>query len=127
MRYAPRSGTTQSLLHTLDRGLTSLAYAPALGNILRTLASFIMAFAAPWSDAVKKSGAQTYFKDVVNKGGEMRVKNGFEHRESADAVFSAFARAAGVDGLLSVLPLNLVSEDRLAITFTPCRCAEITD
>ncbi len=88
----------KSLVHTLDRGLTSLAYAPALGNILRTLASFIMAFAAPWSDAVKKSGAQTYFKDVVNKVSEMRVKNGFEHREGADALFSAFARAAGVDG-----------------------------
>jgi len=37
----------KSLVHTLDRGLTSLACAPALGNILRTLASFIMVFAAP--------------------------------------------------------------------------------
>jgi len=108
----------KSLLHTLDGGLTSLAYAPALGNILRILASFIMAFVAPWSDAVKKSSARGYFRDVVRKVGEMRVKKGFEHREGADAVFCAFARAAGVDGLLSILPLNLVPEERLAMVFS---------
>lgn len=107
----------KSLLHTLDSGLTSLAYAPALGNTLRILASFIMAFAAPWSDLVKKSAAHAYFRDVVSKVGDMRVKKGFEHREGADAVFCAFARAAGVDGLLSVLPLNLVPEERLAVMF----------
>jgi hypothetical protein len=33
-----------SLLHTLDGALTSLAYAPALANILRILARFIIAF-----------------------------------------------------------------------------------
>jgi len=71
-----------------------------------------MVFAAPWSDAVKKSSAQEYFGDVVRKVGEMRVKKGFQYREGADAVFSAFARAAGVDGLLSLLPLNLVPEER---------------
>jgi len=70
-----------------------------------------MVFAAPWSDAVKKSSAQEYFGDLVRKVGEMRVK-GFQYREGADAVFSAFARAAGVDGLLSLLPLNLVPEER---------------
>ena len=101
-----------SLLQTLEGGLTSLAYAPALGNVLRTLESLIMVFAAPWSDAVKKSSAQEYFGDVVRKVGEMRVKKGFQYREGADAVFSAFARAAGVDGLLSLLPLNLVPEER---------------
>jgi len=69
-----------------------------------------MVFAAPWSDTVKKSSAQEYFGDVVRKGGEMRVKKGFQYREGADAVFSAFARAAGVDGLLSLLPLDLVPE-----------------
>jgi ribosomal RNA-processing protein 12 len=97
--------------------LTTLAYAPALGNILRILASFIMVFAAPWGDPVKKSSAQAYFRDVVRKVGEMRLKKEFEHREGADAVFCAFARAAGVDGLLSVLPLNLVPEERLAAIF----------
>ena len=40
------------------------------------------------------------------KIGDMRVKKGFEHREGADAVFSALARGARVDGLLSELPLN---------------------
>ena len=54
---------------------------------------------------MKKSGAQTYFRNVVRKVGEMRVKKGFEHREGVDAVFCAFARATGVDGLLNVLPL----------------------
>ena len=50
--YVPRS-----LLHTLDgSGLTSLVYAPTLANTIRILANFIMALAAPWSDAVKKSG-----------------------------------------------------------------------
>ena len=102
----------KSLLHTLEGGLTSLAYAPALGNTLRTLESFIMAFAAPWSDEVKKSGAQAYFREVVRKVSEMRVKKEFQYREGADAVFSAFARAAGVDGLLNLLPLNLIPEDR---------------
>lgn len=101
-----------SLLHTLELGLTSLAYAPALGNILRTLEGFVMVFAAPWSDTVKKSGARTYFRDVVRKVGEMRVEKGFQYREGADAVFSAYARAAGVDGLLSLLPLNLVPDER---------------
>jgi len=48
----------------------------------------------------------------VRKVGEMRVKKGFQYRKEADAVFSAFARAAGVDGLLSLLPLNLVPEER---------------
>ena len=48
----------------------------------------------------------------MRKVGEMRVKKGFQYREGADAVFSAFARAAGVDGLLSLLPLNLVPEER---------------
>ena len=71
-----------------------------------------MVFAAPWSDAVKKSSAQEYFGDVVRKVGEMRVKKGFQHHDEVDAVFSAFARAAGVDGLLSLLPLNLVPEER---------------
>lgn len=61
---------------------------------------------------MKKSGAQVYFRDVVRKASEMRVKKGFEYREDSDAVFCAFARAAGVDGLLSVLPLNLVPEER---------------
>jgi len=117
----------KALLHTLNGGLTSLAYAPALGNTLRILASFIMAFSAPRSDAVKKPGAQAYFRDVVKKVGEMRVKKEFEYREGADAVFCAFARAAGVDGLLSVLPLNLVPEERLAIIFAPGRWAKITD
>ena len=108
----------KSLLRTLDSGgLTSLAYAPALANTLRILASFIMAFAVPWSDAVKKSGARAYFGDVVRKVGEMRVREGFEHREGADAVFCAFARAAGVDGLLSVLPLNLAPEERSVVMF----------
>ena len=102
----------KSLLHTLESGLTSLAYAPALGSTLRILESFIMAFAAPWSNEVKKSGAQAYFREVVRKVGEMRVKKGFQYREGADAVFSAFARAAGVDGLLNLLPLNLIPEDR---------------
>jgi len=44
----------------------------------------------------------------VRKVGEMRVKKEFQYREDADAVFSAFAQAVGVNGLLSVLPLNLV-------------------
>lgn len=110
----------KSLLHALDGALTSLAYAPALGNTLRTLESLIIAFAAPWSDAVKKSAAQTYFKDVVRKVGEMRVKKGFQYREGADAVFSAFARAAGIDGLLNLFPLNLVPEDRYAVIFDLC-------
>ena len=57
----------------------------------------------------------------------MRVNEGFQHREGADAVFCAFARAAGVDGLLIVLPLNFVPEERLAIMFTPRRWAEITE
>jgi len=35
-----------------------------------------------------------------------------EIRKSADAVCSAFARATGVDGLLSLFPLNLVPEAR---------------
>ena len=48
---------------------------------------------------------------VVRKVGDMRVKKGFQHREGVDAVFSASARAAGVDGLRSVLPLNLVPEE----------------
>lgn len=110
----------KSLLYALDGALTSLAYAPALGNTLRTLESLIIAFAAPWSDAVKKSAAQTYFKDVVRKVGEMRVKKGFQYREGADAVFSAFARAAGIDGLLNLFPLNLVPEDRYAVIFDLC-------
>ena len=63
-----------------------------------------MVFAAPWSDAVRKSSALQYFGDVVRKVGEMRVKKGLQCREGADAVFSALARAAGVDGLLSLLP-----------------------
>ena len=66
--------------------------------------------------AVKKSAAQAYFRDVGRKVGEMRVK-GFRYREGADAVSSAFARAAGVDGLLSALPLNLVLEERYAVIF----------
>jgi len=61
---------------------------------------------------VKKSSTQEYFGDVVRKVGEMRVKKGFQYREEADAVFSAFTRAAGVDGLLGLLPLNLVPEER---------------
>jgi len=52
------------------------------------------------------------FGDVVRKVDELRVKKGFQYREGADAVFSAFARAAGVDGLLSLLPLNSVPEER---------------
>jgi len=78
-------------LHALDGRLTSLAYASALRNTLRALASFIMAFAAPWSDAVRKSGAQADFRDVTRKVGEMRVKKVFERREGVDAVFCAFA------------------------------------
>jgi len=70
-----------------------------------------MVFAAPWSDAVKKSSTQEYFGDVVRKVDELRVKKVFQYREGAD-VFSASARAAGGDGLLSLLPLNLVPEDR---------------
>ena len=45
-----------------------------------------MAFAAPRGDAVKKSGAQEYFGDVVKKVGEMRVKKEFQYHEGADAV-----------------------------------------
>jgi len=71
-----------------------------------------MVLAAPRSDAVKKSSAQEYFGDMVRKVDEMRVKKGFQYREGADTVFSAFAGAAGVDGLLSLLPLNLVPEER---------------
>ena len=96
---------------TLEGGLTSLACAPALGNVLRTLEGLIVAFAAPWSDAVKKSSAQEYFGEVVRKVGEMRVRKGFQYRKGADSIFSAFAQAAGVDGLLSLLPLNLVPEE----------------
>ena len=76
---------------------------------------------------MKKSGAQIYFRNVVRKVGEMRVKKGFEHREGADAVFCAFARAAGVGGPLNGLPLNLVPEERLAIIFTPRGWAEVTE
>jgi hypothetical protein len=108
----------KSLLHARRNGLTALAYALALANTIRILASFIMAFAAPWSDAVKKSGAWAYFRDVVRKFGEMRVKKGLEHREGADAVLCAFARAAGVNGLWSVLPLNLGPEERSVAMFS---------
>jgi ribosomal RNA-processing protein 12 len=101
-----------SLLHTLEASMTSLAYAPALGNVLRILEGLVLVFAATWNDAANKSAAQAYFRDVVSKVGEMRVKKGFQYREGADAVFSAFARAAGVDALLSLLPLNLVPEER---------------
>ena len=45
----------------------------------------------------------------MRKVDELRAKKGFQYREGAGAVFSAFARAAGIDGLL---PLNLVPEER---------------
>jgi len=41
---------------------------PALGNVLRTLEGPIMVFAAPWSDAVRKSSAQEYFGDAREEG-----------------------------------------------------------
>jgi hypothetical protein len=76
-----------------------------------------MALAAPSGDAVH---AHTYF-GVVRKVGEMRVKKGFEHRKGVDAILCAFARAAGVDGLLTLLPLNVVpeAEERVAFLFAP--------
>jgi len=49
-------------LQTLEGGLTSLVYAPALGNVLRILEGLIMVSAAPWSDAVKKSSALEYLE-----------------------------------------------------------------
>jgi len=60
---------------------------------------------------VQNSSAQECSGDVVRKVGEMRVKE-FQYREGVDAVFPAFVRAAGADGLLSLLPLNLVPEER---------------
>jgi len=70
-----------------------------------------MVFAAPWSDAVKKSSAQEYFGDVVRKVDELHVKKGFQYREGADAVFSAFARDRRTVKSITV-PLNLVPEER---------------
>jgi len=61
---------------------------------------------------MKKSSAQEYFGDVVRKVGEMRVRKGFQYREGADSIFCAFPQEARVDGLLSLLPLNLVPEER---------------
>jgi len=95
MRRAPSPAPTHTPFATIEGGLISLAYAPALGSVLRALEYLIMVFAAPWSNTVQKSSAQEYFGDVVRKVGEMRGKKGFQYREGADAVFCAFARAAG--------------------------------
>ena len=59
-----------------------------------------------------KCGAQADFGDIINEVGEMRVKKGFGDYEGASAGFCAFARATGIDGLLSVLPLDLGPEER---------------
>jgi len=67
MRRAPSPAPTHIPFATVEGGLTSLAYEPALGNVLHTLEGFIMVFAAPWSDTVKNSSAQEYFGDVVRK------------------------------------------------------------
>ena len=70
-------------------------YARALGNTLCILASFIMAFAVPWGGTVKKSRAQAYFRIVVRKVSEMRIKKGSKHCERSDAVVCVFAQASG--------------------------------
>jgi len=99
------------LFQTLGGGLTSLAYAPALGNVLRTLEGLIWCCGAAerCGEEVKCAGI---FWRCGEEGRRDAREEGVSYREGADAVFSAFARAAGVDGLLSLFPLNLVSEAR---------------
>ena len=96
---------------TLEGGLTSLVYAPRWGTFQHSGRSH-----HGTCGAVERCGEEFkctgIFGDVVRKIDELRVKMEFQYREGADVVFSASARAARVDGLLRLLPLNLVPEER---------------
>ena len=111
MRPTPVPHAPESLLHTLDGSdLTSPAYVPALLNTIHIFGQIHHV-----CGAVERRGEEIWRAGVsymVRKVGDMRVKKGSQHLEGVDAASSASARAAGVNGLWSVLPLILVPEER---------------
>jgi ribosomal RNA-processing protein 12 len=111
----PNSPVGKILAH-VRMSLETLSYARAMPQMLAVLASLLLALRSrpKVSAGFPLTAAELLLLDIVQKIGELRVKNSFEHKEAADEVLKAAMSVLGPEVILRVLPLGLIPEDRWA-------------
>jgi ribosomal RNA-processing protein 12 len=95
------------LIDQTEKGLTSLALAQSMPEVLAAIAHLITNL-----DIRNHEVAEPLLLPLIEHIGEFRTQKGFEHKEAVDIVLSAAIRAFGPHVLLEVLPLNLEPSDR---------------
>ncbi|KAF8521281.1 NUC173-domain-containing protein [Hysterangium stoloniferum] len=97
--------------------LDALPYARAVPQLLTVVASLLHALRhrpPSKSSSPRPTAAELLVLDLVQKAGELRIKKGFEHKESVDEVIKAAMSVLGPEVILRVLPLGLLPEERTA-------------
>ncbi|KIJ49356.1 hypothetical protein M422DRAFT_59161 [Sphaerobolus stellatus SS14] len=111
-----KSLVSRIVLH-VRTSFDALPYARAMPQMLTILASLIRALIHRPANATSDfppTAAELLLLDVVQRVGELRIKKGFEHKESADEVLKAAMSVLGPEVIMRVLPLGLLPEDRSA-------------
>ncbi|KZV69917.1 NUC173-domain-containing protein [Peniophora sp. CONT] len=98
------------IIQTISKSLDALSFARAMPELLSVLSALITSL------RVYPAAAEKLLLPIVVRVGALRVQNGFEHKESADAVLGAAMSAMGPHILLQsdALPLNIEPSDRAA-------------
>lgn len=95
--------------------LNSLQYVRAIPQILTVLAALLKTLSfRPLNKSIHPSptAAELLVLDLVQHTGELRIKEGFEHKEATDQVLRTAMGVLGPEVLFKVLPLRLLPEER---------------
>ena len=102
------------IINQISKAVDSLAFARAIPELLVVISPLIENLRYRPGGRSAPTAAEILLKPILQHIGELRVRKGFEHKESADSVLRSAMSVLGPEVLLDILPLNLMPEDREA-------------
>lgn len=111
--FGGRSQTViTSIITQLTKALDTLSYVRAIPELLSVVSALIVTLRYRPGGQGTPTAAERLLPQLIIKIGGMRIKSNFEYKEAADGVMRTAMAVMGPEVLLSILPLNIMPEDR---------------
>ena len=111
---ASEKAPLKQMVGLLHKSIEALRYAHALPEILAVTSALTQSLSYRPGGGWTPTAAELFLMPIFKTIADLRVKKGFEHKESADQVLQSAMSVVGPEALLRELPINLEPEDRAA-------------
>lgn len=107
-----KNNVVDQIITQLMKALDALSYVRAMAELLAVVSSVMEALRYRPDGRGTPTAAEILIAPLIDKIGGMRIKRGFEYKEAADSVLRTAIGVMGPEALLTILPLNIMPEDR---------------